>query len=392
MSPKREGRWDCPACGSKGILGRYKHCTSCNAARGDVKFYLPTDEPVIVDSKLLELANAGPDWICGICGSSNRGDASTCVDCGAQKGASKSLQKHIYNRTNPQSSVPDKVQNEVGSLARPKPEHYSGDHMYTPIQDYTSSSQQYRSESAGSVNIKYIGVAVIIAAVIGLVFFFTRSHKVPVNVSMSWNRTIYVSGYQTVSESDWAVPQGGRLVSTGSAIHHYDHVYDHTDHIQRSRQVSDGSETYACGSHQVDEGNGFFGEETDYCTRELSHTEYYIEDVDVYRDDPVYEPWYTYNIERWIPVRTVYTSGQNESDPAPAWGELVLVNACQPVIGSECEASRAEHYIVYFKDVEGHEYPSKELSFDDWSKYDESQTYTLEVNNLGTVLNDPLNG
>ena len=85
----REGRWDCPSCGSVGQLGRHVYCVGCGAPRPkEIRFYLPEDAEAVTDAGQLAQAAAGPDWICEHCGGSARASDRTCPGCGAPRGES----------------------------------------------------------------------------------------------------------------------------------------------------------------------------------------------------------------------------------------------------------------------------------------------------------------
>ena len=81
----REGRWDCAACGRTANRGRELRCGGCGRARGKVKFYLPLNEPAVVEAELLAVAKAGPDWICAFCQASNRSTNLACTGCGGPR-------------------------------------------------------------------------------------------------------------------------------------------------------------------------------------------------------------------------------------------------------------------------------------------------------------------
>ena len=69
MSDILMGRWDCDACGHKGILGDQYSCSSCGSGRPeDVKFYLPSDAEVVEDAAGIAAAEAGSDWQCAPAG------------------------------------------------------------------------------------------------------------------------------------------------------------------------------------------------------------------------------------------------------------------------------------------------------------------------------------
>jgi len=85
----REGRWDCPSCGSKAVYGRHVDCPGCGKPRtAGTRFYLTDDAPVVTDAAQLAEAAAGADWICGHCGASTRATQAECGGCGAARGTS----------------------------------------------------------------------------------------------------------------------------------------------------------------------------------------------------------------------------------------------------------------------------------------------------------------
>lgn len=93
-----EGRWDCDACGRKGIRGGERVCPGCARPRPqNVKFYLPHDAPVVTDAAALHEAKAGPDWYCEHCGAGNSALRTACKQCGAAKGSSPSHKVTDYS-------------------------------------------------------------------------------------------------------------------------------------------------------------------------------------------------------------------------------------------------------------------------------------------------------
>lgn len=391
----REGRWDCSHCGATGILGRNKCCTQCGASRGaDVKFYLPADAQVVTDASLLSLANAGPDWVCSHCNADNRGDANFCGTCGAEKGSSSSHQVKDYSFANvPRSAAAATPHFHVNddndvhyadsaptSMSTRDTADYSA---YQPNEDpYDPPQKKFTLPRIGLPHIG-LGVLFLIIAVLGLMFlswatFHTTEVKTHVT-HFDWNRTVFIDQYRTVEEGDWSMPMGGRLERTESHINHYDKVFDHNE--TKHRSVRDGDEDYACG--EQDDGNGFFTEKM--CSRPKYKDETY--DDPVYRDVPVYEPWYVYLIERWVLERTVATSGASQN-PAPQWGVVTLQCANLAQIGCEHEDHREENYSVTFRDSDGKLYPMP-VNFADWSQYNADSEYTLVLNAFG-IRNDPL--
>jgi hypothetical protein len=205
------------------------------------------------------------------------------------------------------------------------------------------------------------GVVAVVLLCIGLVkgasgLFPAGWDLHPAEVTrQGWDRAIAVERYRTVREEGWSVPAEGRQVDSRREIRSYNHVLDHYE--TRTRQVSErvqtGTRTYTCGS--VDRGNGYFEDMT--CTEPEYETRYRTESYQepVYRDDPVYDTKYTYDIEKWMPERTERASGAADE---PAWPAVRLAEG-------EREGRRMEKYVVYFRDDEG-ESKAAELPLDRW--------------------------
>jgi hypothetical protein len=94
----REGRWDCPSCGSTAIYGRHVDCPGCGRPRpAGVRFYLADGEPAITSAAQLAEAKAGADWICEHCAASTRAAQDTCGGCGAPRGTSPTQSVVTYS-------------------------------------------------------------------------------------------------------------------------------------------------------------------------------------------------------------------------------------------------------------------------------------------------------
>ncbi|HEX7239114.1 MAG TPA: Ran-binding zinc finger domain-containing protein [Longimicrobiaceae bacterium] len=340
----REGRWDCPTCGTTGVRGRFTVCRSCGTPRPEgVRFYLPGDEPEVTEAELLRQAGAGADWICEHCGSSTRALEEECSGCGAPRGSSPEQDTHEYGLDDvPRSG---EAPRPAASLAPPP--------------------STFRRSWIGKAFRWGLGVGVVAAGVAVAV-----PNKVPVTVTgKTWERTVQVERERTVREEDWSVPSGGREVRHWRAVHHYDRVLDHYE--TRTRQVSDrvqtGTETYTCGT--VDNGNGYFSDKT--CTRPTYETVYRTETYEdpVYRQEPRYQTKYAYDIERWLPERVARAAGSEDAEPE--WPGTGLKR-------KEREGARKEVYTLTFRDEEGKSY-SKEIPRAQWDRHRPGETVTLKV-------------
>jgi ribosomal protein L40E len=277
----REGKWRCPYC-SVVNRGAEMACAGCGATRDkDVAFFLEDDAPEVADEALLARARAGADWLCAFCGASNAPAADHCRTCGAEKGTAPSR--------------------PVREVALPSPPPF-------PLPPLRAASVPPSRSRAWAVV-----AAVLLVLVAGLAvatYFALRRTNETLTVSgFEWERRVSVESWRMVREQAWegSLPSGARVVSRRQEVHHTDHERVGT------RRVKTG--------HR-DLGNGFF--------------EDVYKDEPVYRDRPVYRTRLTYEIQRWVPDRTVRASGQ---DQAARWPDPGL----RP---GEREASRSETLVV----------------------------------------------
>ena len=404
----REGRWDCDSCGTKGNLGRDEHCPHCGAPRSkNVQFYLPEGEPPVSQPDLLRDANAGPDWVCSHCASHNRGYRVTCVDCGAPKGDSPSNPVIDYRLKDVPRGDTTKVStwecekcgtrnNEDTSTCGSCGQNRYGETPDKPPQparptrnmpDYATNYLSTESPNTSAVKRLAIWASAtlaVLAVIFGIWFIFFRTTTTPLVVTgFKWERTISFEQYKTVQEEGWSIPPGGRIVSSYQAIHHYNHILDHYETKTRivTEQVPSGVESYVCGERSL--GNGYF--EDIECTRTTyttqSRTETYQEPV--YRDDPVYQTKYIYDIERWVFSRTE-KAGNN--DHSPNWPS-------DQKAGNERESRRTENYTVVLSDLgKNPRLYSVTKPLQEWMAVSLGQKFVGEINAAGMLLKlDPTN-
>jgi hypothetical protein len=201
----REGRWRCPYC-SRVSRGEDFACGGCGATRDkDVTFFLEEDAPEVVDQALLKKAEAGADWLCLFCQTSNTPDSRRCLKCGAEKGTS-----------------PSRPVREIPEERPPAPR---------------ASTQK-----------GFLGLLAVVALVVCGVATYFALRKTGDDVTVKgfhWERTVDIEAYRTVRDKAWdgEVPPGAREVSRQSELHHTDRIPDGT------RRVKVGTR---------DMGNGFF--------------------------------------------------------------------------------------------------------------------------------------
>jgi hypothetical protein len=191
-------------------------------------------------------------------------------------------------------------------------------------------------------------LAVVCIAIVAFLVFGGRDVTATVD-GFEWQQEIDIEAFQTVTEEDWTLPTGARLLSEREAEHHTEQVLDH---VETREEV--------CG--KIDLGDGFF--EDKICT---------VEDP-VYRQESVYQPLYTYEIDKWIVVQTLQENG---SDHLPYWPRADLT-------GDEREGERRGTYTIIFEDSDG-EIRSLELSLDEWKKFENKQGVVLKLNAIGGI-------
>lgn len=321
MSKILMGAWDCPACGTKGVRGDVYTCPNCGRVRADdVKFYLPTDAVEVTDAAGIAAAKAGADWQCDYCGNLNAAASGDCEKCGAPRG-SKQRATHEYD----QAALPRSAAEAAGAPREP---------VSTPV-----AKPRQRSWKPLAIG------AVIVAALVGLGFFlFSPRESVATVSGKSWERSLRVEAYGPQQVQDWAasVPSDAYDKTCQTAVRSYVPVQTgtRTEQQQECRRVAVGEETYECGV--VDLGNGRF--EQQMCTRTIyeDQCEWVSVEVPVYIQQPIYDNYCTYTVDRWAYVRTE-TAGERDTEPYwPAVADTANER--------EQEGGRQERYVVYIVD------------------------------------------
>ena len=387
-----EGLWDCAYCGTTGIRGGQQHCSNCGRARTkDTTFYM-AGQKRYVSQDVAKGINKNPDWLCEYCDNLNPDSESRCVSCGSVR--SSSTLNYFQNKAKRESVETQSAQNHSVRLDFSEYEGVRAESDYsssTRNEDKSGVSSRVdalKKESdfdeaplalkeklsnlgkkITSVDWTPIIIFVLIAALfVGLVYLFIPKELELTVTNIHWQRNIDIEEYRTVEENDWYIPAGGRLLYTNREIHHWDKVFDHYEtkerQVPKERYV--GTEEIVVGYRDL--GNGYFEEITS--TRDVYETYYETETYQeaVYRDEPVYQTKYYYEIERWKYDRTVTAQA---NDKHPKWPVLNLPE-------TERESSRKETYTVTGKDEEGEEYIFT-LSYAEWTHVHLGQEIKVKI-------------
>ena len=400
-----EGRWDCSYCDTHGIRGSVRVCPNCGKTRGkDVKFYIgdPTD---YVSKPIKDV----PDWLCSYCDTYNSATLNVCHNCGHTKADSDKnyfeiqkekdvnytpiTKKYLGKKSNFVSSwvcsscgstnvESDYICQNCGAPKDFRQEFNNNNKSQQESSSYNTFSnnshfalwENREKHRRTNINYKYILFPIIAILLISLIVFLFIPKRTNFTVTgYEWSNSINIEEYKTVRESDWSVPQGGRVQYTQSEIHHYESVLDHYETRTRevSEQVIDGYDTVVTGHRDM--GNGYFEEITEQVPRYRTeyHTETYEEPI--YVDVPVYQIKYYYDIDKWVYARSVKTSGVDKS---PYFGEVNLAL-------NEREAGRNSKF-VFVGNVEGEE-REIEVNKSIWEKYFIEDNIPIKLNRLGII-------
>ncbi len=383
-----EGVWDCKGCGTVRILGRYRECPHCGKVRDSgTKFYMSDKKMYVPEEKAKEISR-NPDWVCCFCDCLNPDSTNVCMSCGSSRTAEN--KNYFENREEKDSKQAKKVITE-SKVSSPRASHsydedYHQDAQKADISNDSSiidtpekSSNRLNSAVDGILNFfedfwPYIlgGIAVILLILGGIWLFKPKTETVTID-NVGWERTIEVERYQTVSESDWHLPEGARLQKTKNEIYTYKRVLDHYEH--KSRQVSkqriDHYETKVVGHRDL--GNGYFEEITENVPvyETYYETEHY--DEPVYRNEPVYKTKYYYEVDKWLHDRELITSG---IDKSPEWADTSKLGS------DERTAKQTEEYTITYTDKKGKQ-KTVSIPYSQWNDLMVGDEITVKVSIFG---------
>lgn len=315
MSQQRfEMLWDCPGCGSAGLLGlTHRHCPSCGAPQDPSRRYFPSDEQKVAveDHRFV-----GVDWRCPACDTANAAIAAFCGGCGGPMDGARAVgvraeQTAAAGGFEADSAVKARTEAEAARMAE------RAARGAAPV-----ASPGAQSGSRGRV----LGVVAAVALVCGLLgwLLFAKTEATVQVSGHRWERVVVVEQFATISDSAWrdALPADARNTAC-------------REEQRSTRRVPDGE---TCTDVRRDNGDGTFS-----VSQQCETT---------YREEPVYDTRCTFDADRWTTGRSERADG-NSLTPAPAWPEVVI--RAGSGLGAEREASRRESYTARFVDPEGRE-------------------------------------
>lgn len=364
-----EGVWDCKYCDTKKIRGSVTKCPNCGRPRDiDTKFYIDNPKNYISDEKAEKL-NKNPDWLCSFCDSLNSDDNNICYNCGASREESKenyfTNQEKKRKAKEEKQTINEKYQEIVDELYE---KTKSGIEENKSEKENEISNGVLHKRFFESLIVTVVPTFMIFLFIFLCTFVLSPKTKTVTVKDFSWERNVVIEEYKTVEESDWTLPQGGRLQYKQTEFKEYKKVLDHYETKTRTynEQVVDHYETVVTGHRDL--GNGHFEEITTQrpVYRTETKTEAYQEPV--YRQEPVYDTKYYYEIDKWVFKEDKKTKG---NDKEPFWTDY----ECKE---NERQGDKEEKYKIKTENKKG---KIKEyiLSFDEWNSLSKGETVKLKV-------------
>ncbi len=404
--------WDCEYCKTRDIFARnprnpeqrIDHCPNCGAAipepidvetRGHEgnPYKTPSEGQwtQLLDAFSAQQGEAGPDWACPACSSMNSDLHSHCVSCGHARGedprekevTEDTMDREVTARDTPSSTEERPPQEAI-------PPHLSkrdaGIEQETCRHEPTVSSHGHHRSKALPVFACFAALATCIWLVW---FFFFSASDVQVEVTgLSWERKIAVEDFAPRQSGAWkgTVPSDAYNEQETRKVHHYNKVQTGTKVVkhQRSRRVQSGTRQ-ECSTEN--KGNGII-KRTCHSVPEYK-TEYYTDrDIEpVYRDDPVYETWVDYTVNRWKFSRWITASGNNHD---AHWPETTIrsTESTIPNIGDERLGERTEHYTVRLREIDSDEPRvwNETVFLSRWQQFSIGESFVIHTNRIGTIL------
>lgn len=365
-----EGTWRCTSCGTEKILARHVRCTNCNNPReqadneSDFDFGARTEAgglqaQAVADEALVARANAGADWACAFCKTSNAATRASCSHCGASRDM-KAGDAQVKDLPPIQAQPP--------AVAAPPPKR-TGRRIA-------------------------IGCGSLFVLLIGFIILATRTHEVTAaQASATWEHSAHRETFTQVVASDWrdklteaapVMPVNGKGEVPGVA-----NIRDCRREQRGTQKVADGTEQHCemkkrqvqCGTTQKcsvkDLGNGFAKETCRDIPKYCSESYESCSERTRYRNEPVYADKCTYDTFEWKRVESATKSGSTE---APTWPELA--------VGPRDRIVREGHYkleFAYTDDGESHTYAHEPKTQDEFLRLRDQEQVKLEVGTFGNV-------
>lgn len=298
-----EMMWDCKFCGTAKLLGvTHRYCPNCGSAQDAEKRYFPSDAEKVA---VKDHEYVGADKVCEACDTPNAGNAEFCTNCGSPLSEEARAKK-------------------LASELRAEDAAFERSNAKDQAKRAQELAERDAEQAAKGSKTKWIiiGVVAVILALIAVFIFWTKEVGV-VTTGHAWERSIEIEDYNARRKGSWCdnVPSDAYNISE-------------TRKVRSHKQIPDGQE---CSTRRIDQGDGTYREQQECRTK--------------YREEPVYDDYCNYLVNRWEYKRSVEVQGNNKQ---PYWPRYQLTCEGQRK-GCEKESRRQETYILLLENIESKE-------------------------------------
>lgn len=363
--------WDCPDCGHPHIEGPTKRCPGCFYWRDRAVTFYETPESRVLTAEEEAKYTTNPDWICKACGAANADeglpvDQLLCGSCNQWQTNSLDLGENAPDRLKTGETVVQRPSDWIPPAPSPEPEPPK-----TP-------PNWRRRIAIGAVG---IGGSATIWTGVNLLSPQIIEAEI---ISRTWTVTVEIQEKRPTDDSGWTRPsdaydvttstrqRGTRQVQVGTRQEEEQVSYrEQTGTKEECKTVSrgDGTGTRSCKDVPV------------YTTKYRTETK----TVPVYRDEPVYDTWYSYTVDRWKQKKVLTKDGQENAPRTPP--PVTLTNRPYPEQAlSPVETCRLQ---VSYEVKDERKLDQWTLPCDQYDRVKRGQTAQFEKSAIGVKLLEP---
>jgi hypothetical protein len=365
VAEEGEMLWFCESCGTNGLRAKsQRECPNCGAAQNPATRYFPGNEGSIPRDIGVAPRAAAPDWICNFCGAATASKEAACSACGAGKETSSKGVRLVPSSEGGETAASAKarIRQSKELLFATRQAEADAKEGEKRLEDplgfgdepdlfdprFGNPRTSNPSQEVGPLRkwppeLLWFTVGAILLLVLVLALTCSKEETLRVE-GVSWQREIAILEKRLVTDSDWcsSMPSDALVLSTSSRVHHTNRIQ--TGESCHNTPAIPSRCSTSCANKDLGDGS-FQRQCKETCTKTVPAGR---SCTPIYTDDPVYESWCNYSIQRWRKSDPKSISGQ---DMNPAW-PITGVSGCE-TLGCTREGDRSEIYRTILRDEDG---------------------------------------